>query len=101
MVTEWVRRLDRLLETHAYWAYVRVRAWHLRSAQYRPLRGGTYAPLPRALPPSRAIVNVVNDDNRCFMWSVVAALCEPLALALKSGNFGGEAFFADALALAP
>ena len=26
---------------------------------------------------------------------------DPLALALKSGNFGGETFFADALASAP
>ena len=25
----------------------------------------------------------------------------PLALALKSGNFGGETFFADALGMAP
>ena len=43
-------------------------------ARYRPLRGSSYIPLPIRLRSKRAIIKVKNKDNKCFMWSVLAAL---------------------------
>jgi hypothetical protein len=43
-------------------------------ARYRPLRCSSYIPLPIRLRSKRAIINVKNKDNKCFMWSVLAAL---------------------------
>jgi hypothetical protein len=42
-------------------------------ARYRPLRGSSYIPLPIRLRSKRAIINVKNKDNKCLMWSVLAA----------------------------
>ena len=41
---------------------------------YNLARGRRYIPTPPALASKKAIVNVQNTDNKCFMWSVLAAL---------------------------
>ena len=46
-------------------------------ARFRPLRGSSYIPLPIKLRTKRAIINVKNKDNKCFMWSVLAVLYPP------------------------
>ena len=56
--------------------------WRLRSiiqldlhtVRYNPLRGETYIPLPKELKVKTAIINMKNDDNRCFLWCVLRAL---------------------------
>jgi hypothetical protein len=44
--------------------------------RYEPLRGGlsTFISLPGDIQRKKAVVNVQNDDDRCFLWSVTAAL---------------------------
>lgn len=41
--------------------------------KYNPLRGGSYVPLPKALVGEKAIINVKNDDEKCFFWCVLGA----------------------------
>ena len=41
---------------------------------YRPLHGSTYLPTPDWLVRKHCIVNVNNEDQRCFLWSILAAL---------------------------
>ena len=43
-------------------------------AQYKPFKGSSYLPLPKKLKDKKAIINVENEDNKCFMWSVLVAL---------------------------
>jgi len=40
--------------------------------KYEPLAGSSFIPLPVELERKRAIVNVENEDEKCFMWSVLA-----------------------------
>ena len=56
----WV--LDEILE-----AFINV-------AQYQPLNGGSYMPLPQKLKSKKAIINVQNRDNQCLRWAIRAAL---------------------------
>lgn len=44
--------------------------------KYVPLRGGlsTFVPLPEDIQKKHAVVNIVNNDEYCFLWSVTAAL---------------------------
>ena len=56
----WV--LDEILE-----AFIHV-------AQYQPMRGGSYMPLPKKLQNKKAIINVQNRDNHCLRWALRAAL---------------------------
>jgi hypothetical protein len=39
-----------------------------------PLVGSNYIPTPKVLQHKHALVNVQNDDERCFLWSILAAL---------------------------
>ena len=38
-----------------------------------PLGGGTYMDLPKFIADKKACINVKNNDNKCFMWSLLAA----------------------------
>ncbi|XP_043266555.1 uncharacterized protein [Venturia canescens] len=44
--------------------------------RYEPLRGGisTYADIPRDIKMKKAVVNIKNNDEFCFLWAVTAAL---------------------------
>ncbi|XP_028419265.1 PR domain zinc finger protein 10-like [Dendronephthya gigantea] len=46
----------------------------LSIAQYSPVKGSSYIPLPSKLKTKKAIINVKNSDNKCFMWFILAAL---------------------------
>lgn len=46
----------------------------IHMARYRPLRGSSYVQLPIKIRSKHAVINVKNKDNKCFMWSVLAAL---------------------------
>ena len=46
----------------------------LHTVRYNPLRGKSYIPLPKELANKKAIINMENDDNQCFLWCVLRAL---------------------------
>ena len=48
-------------------------ALDLKIAQYRPFRGQSYIKTPSYIPP-RTVINVKNEDNRCFEWAILSAL---------------------------
>eukprot|EP00965_Chrysotila_dentata_P118534 3918914-Pleurochrysis_carterae.AAC.1 len=43
-------------------------------ALYKPDLGGTYTELPKKVASKKAIVNIKNTDNYCFLYSVCAGL---------------------------
>ena len=45
-------------------------------SRYNPLdmRGSSYLPLPSKVAHTKAVVNMKNGDDKCFMWSVTRAL---------------------------
>ena len=56
--------------------------WRLRSiirlelhtVSYKPLRGETWIAPPKELADKKAIINMQNKDNKCFLWCVLRAL---------------------------
>ena len=46
----------------------------IHMAAYQPLYGATYLPTPSKLAGRKAIINVKNTDNKCFVWAVLAGL---------------------------
>ena len=46
----------------------------LNIGKYRPLRGNSYLKLPTRLANKKAIINVKNLDEKCFLWAVLSAL---------------------------
>ena len=56
------------------WVFVEVIDLTLHTSIWDPLNAGSYIDLPKALKDKKAIINMKNEDNKCFLWSVLRAL---------------------------
>ena len=56
------------------WVYQSVENFRVYLFDYTAIRGGSYILTPPSLRKKQAIVNVKNNDEYCFLWSIVAAL---------------------------
>ena len=56
------------------WVLDEILEAFINLAQYQPMRGGSYMPLPKKLQNKKAIINVQNRDNHCLRWALRAAL---------------------------
>ena len=58
------------------WAIDEVLYLKVMMAKYIPLKGSQYIDLPPKVKNSKAVINIQNDDDKCFLWSVLAYLYE-------------------------
>ena len=56
------------------WRFVRVIKLVLHTTRWEPLNGSSYIPLDPYLANKKALINMQNEDDKCFMWSVLRAL---------------------------
>lgn len=56
------------------WRLDKVEKVEVFTAAYEPLHGTSHLPLPEGLKDSRSILNIRNNDTKCFLWSVLAHL---------------------------
>ena len=56
------------------WAFYKVIKLELYTVSYRPLRRNTWIRLTQKLANKKAIINIKNKDNKCFLWCVLRAL---------------------------
>ena len=56
------------------WIFYKIIKLELHTVSYRPLRGNTWIPLPKELSDKKAIINMKNKDNKCFLHCVGRAL---------------------------
>ena len=56
------------------WIFYKIINLELQTANYRPLRGNTWIPLPKELADKKAIINMKNKDNKYFLHCVGRAL---------------------------
>ena len=56
------------------WVFVKVEKLVLHTTRWDPVNAGSYIELPPALKNKKAIINMKNQDDKCFMWSVLRAL---------------------------
>ena len=56
------------------WVFVKVEKLVLHTTKWDTVNAGSYIELPKALKDKKAIINMKNQDDKCFMWSVLRAL---------------------------
>ena len=56
------------------WVVDEILEAFINVAQYQPLNGGSYMPLPEKLKNKKAVLNIQNRDNMCLRWAIRAAL---------------------------
>ena len=81
VVNKSIVKRDKDIETFTHtgsgWQFSGLNRVVVTVYDYTPARGRSYIPTPPVLASKKAIVNVQNTDNRCFMWSICAALYPP------------------------
>jgi len=68
-----MKSLEQFTKEGSGWRLKRCIALHLGIVLYRPFRGRSYIKTPSYIPP-RTVINVKNNDNRCFEWAILSAL---------------------------
>ena len=56
------------------WYFKEVIRLEIHTVDYKPIKGSTYIPLSDNLMRKKAIINMENKDNKCFLWSVLRYL---------------------------
>ena len=56
------------------WVFVEVENLTLHTDIWDPIKGSSYIDLPKELKNKNAIINMKNEDNKCFLWCVLRAL---------------------------
>ena len=75
MVEEIIEEIDLTREAEGSgWQFEKVEKLVLHITRWDPLNAGSYMELPPALKNKKAIINMKNQDDKCFLWSVLRAL---------------------------
>ena len=56
------------------WSIDQILKMEVNIAEYVPLSGSSYLPLPPKIAKKKAVLNIQNEDQKCFLWSIVASL---------------------------
>ena len=61
--------LDIWINEGSGWIIDKIEGLYINVANYEPLSGSSYIPLPKALNNSmKGLINLKNKDHKCFMW---------------------------------
>ena len=75
MVEEILEEIDMARDAEGSgWRFEKVIKLVLHTTKWDTINAGSYIELPQALKNKKAIINMKNQDDKCFMWSVLRAL---------------------------
>ena len=75
MTEEILEEVDKTREAEGSgWVFEKVIKLVLHTTRWEPVSAGSYIELPQALKNRKAIINMKNQDDKCFMWCVLRAL---------------------------
>ena len=56
------------------WKFHSVLSQNLHTVKYVPLRDSSYISLPAFVAAMKAIINLKNEDDECFKWTIIRAI---------------------------
>lgn len=68
------KKIEEFQDRDSGWTFLNSSHLEINVNKYQPLRGSGFIELPAAIKSKKACVNIHNNDEYCFLWSVVAAL---------------------------
>ena len=74
MIKEILNNLSIYQKNGSGWYFKEVIRLEIHIVEYKPLRGGSYVPLPEIIMRKKAIINMHNKDDKCFLWSILRYL---------------------------
>ena len=75
MVEEILEEIDMARDAEGSgWRFEKVEKLVLHTTRWEPVNAGSYIELPQELKNRKAIIDMKNQDDKCFMWCVLRAL---------------------------
>ena len=78
LLDKMIARIEEVLanfqQSGSNWVFQHIIRLEIHFANWQPLRGSTFIPLPAKIKNKKAVINPKNEDNQCFKWCVVRAL---------------------------
>ena len=74
MITEILGNLIIYQKKGSGWYFKEVKSLEIHIVENKPMRGGTYIPLPNFIMRKKAIINMESKDDKCFLWSILRYL---------------------------
>ena len=68
------RKASQFLERDSGWILERFLHLEVNISKFNPLRASSYIPLPVEISKRRAVINIKNNDQFCFGWSLMPAV---------------------------
>jgi len=68
------KAMEEFINKGSNWILNKVICLEVHTFQYSPISGSSYMELPHKIKFSKCVINIKNDDQKCFLWSVLAAL---------------------------
>ncbi|XP_047029015.1 uncharacterized protein LOC124636862 isoform X1 [Helicoverpa zea] len=68
------KKISEFQDRDSGWTFLNSSHLEVNINKYQPLHGSGFIELPAAIKAKKACVNIRNNDEYCFLWSVVAAL---------------------------
>lgn len=69
------------------WRLSEIIGLTVNNNKYVAFSGSSYLPLPPEIKHKKAVINIRNHDEKCFMWSILAALCKVQNHAERVSNY--------------
>ena len=64
---------DNFTQKGSGWILDTIDYLKLYSSVYEPIRGKSYIPTPKSIASKKAVLNIQNEDDKCFEYSVIAS----------------------------
>ena len=74
MIRQVKNSIMELTEQDSGWHFKEVIRLEIHTVDYKSMKGKSYIPLPDFLMRKKAIINMENKDDKCFLWSVLRYL---------------------------
>ena len=74
MLIEIMENLAIYLRKGSGWYFKEVISFEIHTVDYKPIKGSSHIPLPDFLMRKKAIINMENKDDKCFLWCVLRYL---------------------------
>ena len=65
---------DEWLKEGSGWIIQSMDEFILKICRYTPMQGSSYIKSPNKIRNTLSVINIQNEDNKCFLWSILAAL---------------------------
>ena len=66
--------IENYQQTGSAWYFKEVEKLEIHTVEYNPTKGSSYIPLPDWISNKKAIVNIENKDEKCFLWCILRYL---------------------------